>query len=132
MAQEQEQTQNPLEIELSTLLDSKSHNDKRILNALKKQGVTTTGDLQSLLGECRYTSPKGRTAYPIRGLGENYFKRLEEVTAPIGIDIYPEMPLDPTVKEFINIAREYIPLDRYYEFRRKIEGAYVKGREEEK
>ena len=51
------------------------------------------------------------------------------MTAPHRVDIYPEMPLDPTIKGFVDIAREYIPSGRYYEFRRKIEEAYLRGKE---
>src|SRR3989344_3530997 len=122
---EQEQAQNPLEIELSSLLNSGSNDDKKLLNVLKRRGATTLGDLQSLLGECRYTSPKGIVAYPIRGIGESYFRRLEEVTAPIGIDIYAANEIDPMLKPYMEIAKGYVPSESYYSFRREVEEAYA-------
>src|SRR3989344_4810044 len=122
---EQEGAQNPLEIELSALLNSGSNDDKKLLNVLKRRGATTLGGLQSLLGESRYVSPKGRVAYPIRGIGENYFKRLEEVTSSLGVDIYATSEIDPMLKPYMEIAKRHVPFESYYSFRREVEEAYA-------
>lgn len=121
----------PLEIELSTLLNSGSNDDKKILNTLKRQGVTTLGSLQSLLAESRYISPKERIAYQVSGLGKTYFRRLEEVTEPLGVDIYAGKDLDPVLKPFMEIAKGYVPHESYYDFRREVEEAYAQEKAEE-
>ena len=124
-----EQIQNPHAIELSSILDPESNTDKKILKALKKYGASTVSDLQILLQDCMYVSPHERVSYPISGLGDASFKRLEQVTSPLGVDIYPSTQLDPKTKKFIGIAQGFVPAEKYYDFRRAIEAAYLGGNE---